>query len=221
MLSYLDVVYKEETKPITDYPLKLCSYLSDRFKMEKGDKLLDIGCGRGDFLKGFKDIGLDVFGLDIEKSKSDIVKNIKIYNCNFELNSFPLENNSVDFIFSKSVIEHLKNPENFIKEIYRVLKPGGTAILMTPDWQSQMKIFYDDYTHVRPYTRIGLEDFLKMSGFKNVSSEIFYQLPILWKLPWLKIFSKSLQIFGPVKRIHRNKFIRWSKELMILGHGEK
>jgi len=221
MPSYLDVIYKEGKTPITDYPSKLCSYLFNRFGMKKGDKLLDVGCGRGDFLKSFKDLGLNVYGIDIEKSKSEIARNVEIYNCNFELNSFPFEDNFFDIIFSKSVIEHLKTPDSFIKEIYRVLKPGGTAIVMTPDWQSQMKIFYNDYTHVHPYTETGIKDLLEISGFKNASAEIFYQLPVLWKFSWLKIFSKSLQIFGPVKKTNKNKFIRWSRELMILGQGKK
>ena len=92
---------------------------------------------------------------------------------------------------------------------------------MTPDWQSQRCIFYDDYTHVHPYTKIGIENLLKIYGFKEVKSKIFYQLPVLWKYSWLKIFSKFLQFLGPVKKIHKNKFIRWSKELMILGSGIK
>ncbi|GAH05263.1 unnamed protein product, partial [marine sediment metagenome] len=72
-----------------------------------------------------------------------------------------------------------------------------------------------------PYTKIGIEDLFRIYNFKEVKSEIFYQLPVLWKHPWLKIFSKFLQLFGPVKKIHKNKFIRWSRELMILGYGKK
>ena len=92
---------------------------------------------------------------------------------------------------------------------------------MTPDWKSQRHIFYDDFTHVHPYTQISLKDMLKIYNFQNVETETFYQLPVLWKYPWLKIFSKCLQIFGPVKKIYKNKFIRWSRELMILGTGIK
>ncbi|MCX6721583.1 MAG: methyltransferase domain-containing protein, partial [Candidatus Staskawiczbacteria bacterium] len=137
-----------------------------------------------------------------------------------EVDLFPFENNCFDTVFSKSVIEHIKVPDNFMKEIIRVLKPGGKLIILTPDWQSQMNIFYDDYTHVHPYTAIGLRDMLKVFGFKKVEAEKFYQLPILWRYAWLKIFSRLLQLFGPVKKIYKNKFIRWSRELMVLAYGE-
>jgi len=221
MSSYLNVVYNKKTRPYSKYPSQLSAYLFSRFKMKQGNKVLDVGCGRGDFSKGFKDLGMEVFGIDYEKSNSEMLKEIKVKVINFENNPFPFDSETFDFVFSKSVIEHLWTPDNFIRETYRVLKPGGKIIIMTPDWQSQRHIFYDDFTHVHPYTQISVKDMLKIYNFQDVKSEIFYQLPILWKHPWLKIFSKCLQIFGPVKRIHKNKFIRWSRELMVLGTGIK
>ena len=182
---------------------------------------MDVGCGRGDFAKGFEDLGLEVFGLDVEKGDSELLKEIELKIADIENRSFPFGDETFDIVFSKSVIEHFWKPDNFIKECRRVLKPGGRIIVMTPEWQSQMKIFYNDYTHAHPYTITGLGSLLKIYGFKNVSSEIFYQLPILWKYPQLKILSKLLQVFGPVKKIHKNKFIRWSRELMVLGAGIK
>lgn len=221
MLNYLDVVYEKNIKPYTKYPSQLCQHLFQRLDLREGQKLLDVGCGRGDFSKGFKDLGLEVFGLDCQESHSRILKDIEVRYLNIENKLFPFDNDAFDIVFSKSLIEHLKSPENFIKESYRVLKTGGKIIVMTPDWQSQRCVFYNDYTHVHPYAQKGIEDLLKIYNFKKVKSEIFYQLPVLWKYPWLKIFSKFLQLWGPVKKIHKNKFIRWSKELMILGSGIK
>jgi len=221
MPNYIDTIYNENTRPHTKYPFQLSQYLFQRFNMKQGDKLLDVGCGRGDFLKGFKDLGLEVMGIDQEKSSSDILEGIEVGIVNIEKDSFPFNGETFDFVFSKSVIEHLWNPEHFIKECCRVLKPGGKIIIMTPDWQSQMYIFYDDYTHRHPYISTGLENLLKIHGFQGASAKTFYQLPILWKYPWLKIFSKCLQVLGPVKKIYKNKFIRWSRELMILGSGKK
>ena len=103
-----------------------------------------------------------------------------------------------------------------------MLKPGGKLILLVPDWQTQMYIFYDDYSHVQPYTRRGIEDTLKIFGFEDVSAEIFYQLPIVWKYPEMKIVCSFLQfIGGPVKKLSKNKFYRFSRELIILGIGRK
>ena len=221
MSNYIKVFYNENILPYTEYPSRLCGYLFRRFGMKQGDKLLDVGCGRGDFAKGFKDLGLEVFGIDREKGNSEMLKGIEIRLSDIENDSFPFSDETFDIVFSKSVIEHFWKPDNFIKECRRVLKPGGRIIVMTPDWQSQRRIFYDDYTHVHPYTTTSLNGLLKIYGFREVTSEKFYQLPILWKHSWLKIFSKCLQILGPVKKIHKNKFIRWSRELMILASGKK
>ncbi len=221
MPSYLDIVYNENSRPYTKYPFQLAEYLFLRFKMKKGQKLLDVGCGRGDFTRGFKDAGLEVFGLDREKGSSEILKGIEVKTADIKNDPFPFDNETFDFVFSKSVIEHLLEPDNFIKECRRVLKPGGRIIVMAPDWQSQIYIYYDDYTHRHPYTKTSLKDLLDIYGFKKAEAEIFYQLPVLWKYPFLKIFSKILQLFGPVKKIHKIKFIRWSKELMVLGSATK
>lgn len=221
MPNYIKVFYSENILPYTEYPLRLSTYLFNRFNMKKGDKFFDVGCGRGEFARGFKSLGLEVSGMDREKGNSEMLNGIDFKLGDIESNSFPFSDQKFDFVFSKSAIEHLQMPDNFIKEIYRILKPGGRIIVMTPDWQSQRRIFYDDYTHVHPYTKTGLRDLLKAHGFENIETEIFYQLPILWKYPWLKIFSKCLQIFGPPKRIYKNKFTRWSRELMILGTGIK
>jgi len=56
-----------------------------------------------------------------------------------------------------------------------------------------------------------------MHGFRKSEAELFYQLPVVWKYPALKIISRGLQFLGPVKKIYKNKFIRWSRKLMILG----
>lgn len=222
MSNYLRVVYDKKQRPYTEYPLQLCRYLFEKFCMEKGDKLLDIGCGRGDFTKGFKDLGLEVSGVDRERGDSAMLEGIDVrINSNFERDPFPFEKESFDIVFSKSVIEHIWNLNNFMREIYRVLKPTGRVIMMTPDWKSQMFIFYDDPTHVHPYTVAGLRDLLAMYGFENPEAELFYQLPLVWKYPFLKVVCRGLELLGPVKKIETNKFMRWSRELMILGSAIK
>jgi 2-polyprenyl-3-methyl-5-hydroxy-6-metoxy-1,4-benzoquinol methylase len=132
-----------------------------------------------------------------------------------------LESGSFDVIFSKSVIEHLFDPSKFVSECRRVLKPGGRIIVMTPDWGSTMKIFFDDYSHRQPYTATALKDLLDVFGFYKTHAELFYQLPVLWKYPALKAVSRILQFMVPVTAKSKIKFIRWSVELMVLGTGVK
>lgn len=217
--GYIDTIYDEKIRPQTKYPFQLSNYLFHRFGMKGGDRLLDVGCGRGDLVRAFRSLGLDARGLDREKSQAHA--DIQVKYANIESKRVLFEDEIFDIVFSKSLIEHLFDPTNFMKECFRILKPGGRIILMTPDWISQAKIFFDDYTHRQPYTVTAVRDILKIFGFQAVSSETFYQLPILWRYSALKIVSYILQLFPLVTMKSRIKFIRWSVELMVLGTGIK
>ncbi len=219
--GYISTTYDEKSHPYTIYPFQLCKYLFDRFKIKKGQKLIDIGCGRGEFLYNFKELGIIVNGIDCERYDSSLLKNIDVKYIDIEKDSIPYGDETFDIVFSKSVIEHMHDPSNFLSEIHRILKKDGIAIVMAPDWISNMKIYFDDYTHRTPFTVTSMRDALKIFGFRNVSTELFYQLPILWKFPLLKILSRIIRLLIPVTLKSNIKFIRWSCELMILGYGEK
>lgn len=219
--NYISTIYDDENHPYTTYPFQLCKHLFDRFNMTKGQRLIDVGCGRGEFLHNFQDLGLVVNGVDREQCHSNFLKNIDVKYIDIEKDSIPYDNGTFDIVFSKSVIEHMHDPTNFLYEIHRILKTGGIAIIMTPDWKSNMKVYFDDYTHRTPFTVTSMHDALKMFGFRNIGSELFYQLPILWRFPSLKLLSQFINLFLPVTLKSNIKFIRWSCELMILGHGEK
>lgn len=214
-MNYIKTIYGNYKK--TSYPDELCKYLIDRFNIKKGSHILDVGCGNGFFMDSFLNHEMHVDGIDREGWHSAI-KEVE----DLEKSVFPCISNSYDIVFSKSVIEHIYKPEHFIKECERVLKPGGQLIILTPDWITQKDVFYEDCTHVHPYTTTSLKDLLLMNDFKNVESELFYQLPILWKYKYLKLVSKFLQLlFKPKLKRYKNKFVRWSIELMVLGYGVK
>jgi len=219
--GYVEMFYNEDIRPLTSYPARLTAYLFARFAMCRGTKLLDVGCGRGEFAKGFLDLGLDVSALDRELYEAGLFEGIDLWLADTDTDTFPFPDESFDVVFTKSVIEHYYAPDHFIGECRRVLAPGGRIIVMTPDWYSQSKTFYDDFTHRRPYTVESLRDLLRMYGFENVSAERFYQLPVVWRFPALKIVSRMLQAVVPVTLKPKNKFIRWSIELMVLGTGIK
>lgn len=221
--DYVATIYDEKERPKTIYPFLLARYLVDRFSIPAGSLLLDVGCGRGDFTFGFHENGLKTEGLDIsEFSAQEFSKNkMKIYVTDIFYDPWPIPDNYADVVFSKSVLEHIHNPDHFMRETYRILKPGGRIITMTPDWETGYRIFYDDHTHVQPYTKRGLRDLLKMFNFHKVAVEQFYQLPVIWKYPVLKTISCTLRCIMPPNSNIKNKFIRWSLDLMCLGTGVK
>lgn len=217
----MEVFYDPTIKPLTSYPGYLAEYLAYRFRIIANAKILDAGCGRGDFLRAFAGAGLDAAGLDFPDKLGTCRQGFTIQQANFETDRFPFPDDTFDVVFSKSVIEHLHKPDNFLREIWRVLKPAGRIIIMTPDWQTQRYIFYNDYTHVQPYIASGLENALKLHDFREVSAELFYQLPAVWRFPFLKLLCRPLQILFPVKRIRKSGWWRWARELMIIGTGVK
>jgi ubiquinone/menaquinone biosynthesis C-methylase UbiE len=227
MSDYVGVVYDEARTPRTEYPFQMASYLFTRFHLHKGQKLLEIGCGRGEFLNAFQQLGMSCYGVDLSEQGFCHLKDIQVAKVDISQDVLPFENNSFDVVYHKSLIEHLYSPDHLMKETYRVLKPEGRVIILTPDWVSTMKVFYEDYTHSRPYTVTAVSDLLKVYDFKKIESELFYQLPILWRYPKLKIISLFLQMFlsTPAARyltkVTGLKFFRWSVELMVLGTGEK
>jgi SAM-dependent methyltransferase len=227
MSDYVSVVYDEARTPRTVYPYKLAAYLSNRFKFKKDQKLLEIGCGRGEFLDAFQQLGMNCYGVDLSEHGFSHLSNIQVARVNISQDALPFEDYSFDIVYHKSLIEHLYSPDNLMKETCRVLKQGGRIVILTPDWVSTMKVFYEDYTHSRPYNVMALSDLLKVYDFKNIETELFYQLPILWRYPKLKIISLFLRLFlsTPAARyltkVTGLKFFRWSVELMVLGTGEK
>lgn len=76
----------------------------------------------------------------------------------------PLKNNCLDLIISNSVIEHIRYPEKFLAEAYRVLKPGGKIYISVPFFAFEHETPYD---FQRP-TRFGLESWLKTAGLTQV-----------------------------------------------------
>lgn len=105
--------------------------------------VLDLGCGRGaahqddscDYRRSLRDLSGDgrvVIGTDVDSSAVD---NPSLDEFRFmeDVNHWPLENNSVDFIVSDFVLEHVEDPEVFFNEAYRILKPGGVFCARTPN----------------------------------------------------------------------------------------
>ena len=225
-IDYLDLQFNENVRPHTSFPFNLTKYLVDRFHLEKGSKVLDIGCGRCEVLDAFTKLDLDISGIDASERIRDFApKTIsKLEILDFSKENIPFDDDEFDVIFTKSVIEHISDPTHLMKEILRILKPGGIFISLTPEWTSQMKTFYDDPTHVHPYQLKGLEVLFTVSGFKDVHSETFYYHELLWKSAFWRFFASVLRKFisnktGKYLAEHTGiKLFRWGVEKQILGY---
>ena len=62
--SYVDIAYNENILPFTTYPKKLVNFISKKYQIRKNHYLLELGCGRGEFLREFLNCGIKTKGLD-------------------------------------------------------------------------------------------------------------------------------------------------------------
>ncbi|MDG1156230.1 MAG: class I SAM-dependent methyltransferase [Litorivicinaceae bacterium] len=221
MKDYLDIVYSRSDKPLTSYPEQLVDYILSQVGIKKnsGLSLLEPGVGVGDHLRIFRKRGFVVRGLDVSERSKEMSPDLEIDVIDADVKRWPYEDCSFDVVYSKSFIEHLTDPELFLFEAFRVLRPGGIIVTLTPDWVANYKKFFDDYTHKSPFTKTSLRNIKVAAGFEDVNSFTFRQLPSTWHNPFLNQFCALIAIFVPYQT--KFKFFRWSRELMLMGHGTK
>ena len=104
---------------------------------QRGDKVLDLGCGSGRLVEVFSDLEIDYLGADNCEEFIKIARE-KYPKNQFELidsaDKLPYPNNSFNLVFCLSMLHHIpgrKLQQSVVDEIYRVLKPGGTLVLTT------------------------------------------------------------------------------------------
>jgi SAM-dependent methyltransferase len=219
--DYVSVQYDTKRRPITSYPAKLARKLVKDHHLPVAAKLLEIGVGRPDVLIGFRSQGLEVFGCDISKV-SEIACNkekIPFKYVNLDKGRLPYKNELFDVVYSKSVIEHMLDPLSFVTESFRILKPGGVLLILTPDWEVNYKTFFDDFTHVRPMSRRSMNLLLSMLDPTELNIYRFRQLPVTWRYPLMNTLSALIAPFVPVTA--KKPFFRWSRELMLVGFARK
>ena len=141
---------------------------------KKDFKILELGCGIGRnamFIKKYFN-KVEYHGIDILPEEK-VNSFINFRNVNLEESELPYEANYFDAIIFTHVLEHLSNPLSLGNEINRILKKGGRIYVEAPNWSSILVPsfgfhreqhnpfnFYDDPTHIKPWTKHGIYEFL-------------------------------------------------------------
>ncbi len=220
--DYVDVVYSEQARPLTTYPDKLAQYLFDRYGIKVGQTFLEVGCGRGEFLRGFVRCGVQGYGVDRSRAAEKYCPEAELRIADLENERIPFEDSSFDVVFSKSVIEHFYYPEKLVSEIYRLIKPGGLVITMCPDWEFTYSMYPEDYTYRTFFMQSSLRDIQLIHNFENVQVERFRQLPVLWgRWGWLLPAAELTRLLTPSFLKPHSKWVRFSKEIMLLSSATK
>jgi len=98
--------------------------------------ILDCGCGSGDYVLEFLKYSPNVFGIEYDEDK---VRSFKLLNSSPEKvmvgdgEHLTFQNDKFDLVLLNEVLEHVSDEEKILKEIYRVLKPGGVLALFSPN----------------------------------------------------------------------------------------
>ena len=138
-------------------------------------EILDVGCGRGEWLELLKENnyhakGIDLNaimvslsqGFDLDTKKIDVIEHLKL-----------LEDESLSMITGFHIIEHLPFDVlmDMYKECYRVLQKGGMIIFETPNPENLLvsaHYFYTDPTHINPLVPATTQFLVEYSGFKDI-----------------------------------------------------
>ncbi len=135
--------------------------------IQENANVLEVGCGEGYGTFFLSKHAKKVTGIDVdEDSILDARKKYEGNNCSFQKYdgfTIPFDDSSFDLIVSFQVIEHVQNVDRYLKEIKRVLKPGGTFLLTTPNRHYRLKPGQKPWNsfHLREYLPEELEKELK------------------------------------------------------------
>ncbi len=190
--------------------------------LSRNKVILDAGCGSGQHSTKIAKHVKQVVGLDKDLRSLDIakkdVKNKRIYNCQF-INTdlekiLPLKDSSIDVAILFDVLEHIKKRQGFLREIKRVLKKDGKALVVIPNIETSWKklqrryglFSYSDPDHKIEYTEKGIIKELTNVGFKiQKVDRIGYDTP----------FVGIIDLVGGISLTLYKKLSKWKKQMGI------
>jgi 2-polyprenyl-3-methyl-5-hydroxy-6-metoxy-1,4-benzoquinol methylase len=146
-------------------------YLLDRTP----GKLLDVGSGNGQFLALMRNKGWDIEGQEVDPKAAETA--LKTYGINVkigELKSIGYSCDNFDAVVMSHVIEHVHDPIETLNECRRILKPGGTLVLVTPNAESFGHRYFKSWyrgleppRHLYLFTQKTLQHIAKKAGFAD------------------------------------------------------
>ncbi|HXF68198.1 MAG TPA: class I SAM-dependent methyltransferase [Thermoflexus sp.] len=161
-------------------------------------RVLDLGCGRGEFLELLREKGISGTGIDVdlEMVRTCREKGLEVIQADlFEY--LGTQEASWDGIFCSNVIEHMHADKalRMFQLAYRALRPGGIFLVATPNPESLIVHLYEfwrDPTHVRLYNLPLLKFMMEYVGFRNVRGG--ENPKTRWDSPWTEISIQRLEI---------------------------
>lgn len=166
---FKQLIHEQEFKPGIFLGILINPFFFSRFGLNSvirdysgfvNGKTLDAGCGTKPYREFFSEVD-EYIGMEIDQSKNRLGNRVDVYYSGSE---FPFPDSTFDSVVTFQVLEHVPDPEFFIGEIHRVLKPGGVLLLTAPfAWEQHEEPF--DFTRFSEY---GIQSRLKKYGFEMI-----------------------------------------------------
>ena len=145
-------------------------------KPSKGQRLLDIGCGNGDFLVTARKAGWEVSGVEPDPKAAIAAGKQGVDVTLGTVDLLANQSNCFDAITLSHVIEHVHEPKKLLEAVQRLLKPGGVVSIDTPNIQSHGATLYkkswrgiEAPRHLVLFNSTSLSELLNEMGFSNVN----------------------------------------------------
>ncbi len=144
--------------------------------IKRGAKVLDVGCGNGEFLLRLKEIGAETLqGIDFSEKAVNLAKNKRINVFQGLFVDFQDEPSSYDAVFMNNYIEHMLNPIAELQKARELIRSGGILVGETPNFGSVDRKLFGRYwggnhvpRHTFQYDKKQLTTLLLNAGFKEV-----------------------------------------------------
>jgi len=133
----------------------------------------DIGAGSGFISEGLLGLNVKIIAVDQSENMLEVMKN-KFFNANNieyrlgEAENLPIKDNEVDCAFANMFLHHVESPLKTIKEIYRILKPGGQLIITDLDKHEHEFLKTEQNDKWMGFDRTDIKNWFLSSGFQEV-----------------------------------------------------
>ncbi|MEO0649649.1 MAG: class I SAM-dependent methyltransferase [Planctomycetota bacterium] len=168
--------------------------LEHELRDQRPERILDLGCGMGGFLEGLSELGGRVFHSDVDLDSlhhcTDRGWPHGVVSSGYAL---PYQNDSFDLVCMFDAIEHIPDDNAVMREVARVLRPGGHVFVSVPAYQFLYANNDRVAQHERRYTRGGLARVFEQAGLdvrRNTHSNIFLFPAILPAVLGIKTLEK-------------------------------